>query len=99
MFFRHNANTTRFVDTWLAALDKDPKYWDQNAFNDLARAGWDPATKVSREGQDLRVLGGTELGVWGQGLFVLPHHQLPRCVWKQRGRVSPSSGRAPARSD
>ena len=27
------------VDEWVAVLDKDPNYWDQNAFNDLFRRG------------------------------------------------------------
>ncbi|KAG2443875.1 hypothetical protein HXX76_002216 [Chlamydomonas incerta] len=40
MFFRHSDRTVKFVDSWLAAINADPKYWDQNAFNDLARMGW-----------------------------------------------------------
>ncbi|GLC41336.1 hypothetical protein PLESTM_001185000 [Pleodorina starrii] len=46
MFFRFSERTVRFVDSWLAAINADPQYWDQNAFNDLARQGWDPVSKV-----------------------------------------------------
>ena len=46
MFFRYSLRTTRFVDVWLDTINADPEYWDQNAFNDLARAGWDPVNKV-----------------------------------------------------
>ncbi|GIL81772.1 hypothetical protein Vretifemale_10771 [Volvox reticuliferus] len=46
MFFRYSDRTVSFVDSWLAAINADPAYWDQNAFNDLARQGWDPISKV-----------------------------------------------------
>ncbi|EFJ42765.1 hypothetical protein VOLCADRAFT_97156 [Volvox carteri f. nagariensis] len=46
MFFRYSDRTVTFVDSWLAAINADPQYWDQNAFNDLARQGWDPVNKV-----------------------------------------------------
>ncbi|GFR49885.1 hypothetical protein Agub_g11989 [Astrephomene gubernaculifera] len=46
MYFRYSERTVGFVDSWLAAINADPQYWDQNAFNDLARKGWDPVTKV-----------------------------------------------------
>ncbi|GIL68302.1 hypothetical protein Vafri_21586 [Volvox africanus] len=46
MFFRYSDRTVNFVDSWLNAINADPKYWDQNAFNDLARQGWDPVSKV-----------------------------------------------------
>lgn len=36
----------QFVDAWLDVINAKPDYWDQNAFNDMARAGWDPAKKV-----------------------------------------------------
>ena len=35
MLFRPKA--AEFVDKWVAALEKDENYWDQNAFNDLFR--------------------------------------------------------------
>lgn len=41
MLFRPKA--AEFVDKWVAALEKDENYWDQNAFNDLFRI----ATTVS----------------------------------------------------
>ena len=40
MFFRHSDRTREFVDAWVATLDTDPKMWDQNAFNKLARSGF-----------------------------------------------------------
>ena len=46
MYFRYSPQTARFVNAWLDALDARPDYWDQNAFNDMARAGWDPVNKV-----------------------------------------------------
>ncbi|KAG2439915.1 hypothetical protein HYH02_010544 [Chlamydomonas schloesseri] len=49
MFFRHSSRTVQFVDSWLAAINADPKYWDQNAFNDLARQGWaEPGKGIKR---------------------------------------------------
>ena len=43
MLFRPKA--AAFVDHWMAELDSDPRYWDQNAFNDLFRLGLDPFKK------------------------------------------------------
>jgi arabinosyltransferase len=40
MFFRHSDGTREFVDEWLKQLDAEPALWDQNAFNNLARAGF-----------------------------------------------------------
>ncbi|PNH00596.1 hypothetical protein TSOC_013577, partial [Tetrabaena socialis] len=44
MFFRFSERTIGFVNSWLDAINADPTYWDQNAFNDLARSGWNPVT-------------------------------------------------------
>ncbi|KAG2482950.1 hypothetical protein HYH03_018175 [Edaphochlamys debaryana] len=46
MFFRYSERTVKFVDVWLDTINKDPEYWDQNAFIDLARTSWDPVAKV-----------------------------------------------------
>ena len=46
MYFRWSSGTVKFVDTWLDLILKKPDLWDQLAFNDLARAGWDPYLKV-----------------------------------------------------
>ena len=48
MYFRYNAQTMTFVNAWLHELDLNPKYWDQEAFNVMARSGWDPGKKVGR---------------------------------------------------
>jgi hypothetical protein len=42
LFFRHGANTTRFIDEWQKRLDADSKAWDQNEFNFVARDGLQP---------------------------------------------------------
>ncbi len=47
MFFRFSNRTTAFVQQWLDAINADPDLWDQNAFNILARDGWDPVKKAS----------------------------------------------------
>ena len=39
MFFRHSEQTREFVAAWVARLEADPKAWDQNEFNNLARSG------------------------------------------------------------
>lgn len=49
------------MDAWLDVINAKPDYWDQNAFNDMARAGWDPAKKVRAQGR------GGEEGSGGQG--------------------------------
>lgn len=46
MYFKYSGQTQRFVDTWLELISRDSAVWDQNAFNDLARAGWDPVAKL-----------------------------------------------------
>lgn len=46
MFFRWSKSTVTFVSSWLNLIIKKPDLWDQLAFNDLARAGWDPYVKV-----------------------------------------------------
>jgi hypothetical protein len=46
MYFRYSEGTVRFVDSWLDTINAKPDYWDQNAFNDMARAAWDPVEKV-----------------------------------------------------
>lgn len=46
MFFRYSERTVKFVASWLDAINADPELWDQNAFNVLAREGWDPVVKV-----------------------------------------------------
>ncbi|GFH28562.1 glycosyltransferase, partial [Haematococcus lacustris] len=49
MFFRYSPHTLTFVNRWLDVINADDKVWDQNAFNELARAGWDPITKLHPE--------------------------------------------------
>ncbi|KAL6754384.1 nucleotide-diphospho-sugar transferase-domain-containing protein [Haematococcus lacustris] len=49
MFFRYSPRTLTFVNRWLDVINADDKVWDQNAFNELARAGWDPITKLHPE--------------------------------------------------
>ena len=39
MLFRATTAAKDFARTWQEAIDADPKYWDQSAFNDLARKG------------------------------------------------------------
>jgi hypothetical protein len=46
MYFRWSENTVRFVSSWLNLIVKKTELWDQLAFNDLARAGWDPYVKL-----------------------------------------------------
>ena len=50
MFFRNRGPTVSFVSSWLNAITAQPDYWDQKAFNELARAGWDPSKKVGGVG-------------------------------------------------
>jgi hypothetical protein len=40
ILFRHSERTRDFVLEWVKKLDEDPKRWDQNVFNDLARRGF-----------------------------------------------------------
>ena len=46
MYFRYAPQTVKFVNSWLDVINARPDYWDQLAFNDMARAGWDPYVKV-----------------------------------------------------
>eukprot|EP00887_Chlorella_sp_A99_P003129 scaffold9.g3129.t1 len=39
LYFRHSENTTKFVVEWARRLEEDPKVWDQNVFNWVARDG------------------------------------------------------------
>lgn len=41
---RHSQQTKDFVDQWVQVLDADAKVWDQNAFNQLARSGFNSGT-------------------------------------------------------
>ena len=50
MLFRPAA--ARFVDHWMEALDNDPAYWDQNAFNDLFKIGMDISDEGFRSDKD-----------------------------------------------
>ena len=80
MFFRYSLRTTRFVDVWLDTINADPEYWDQNAFNDLARAGWDPVNKVCVWGVGPRECGCQQPGACWVG---------PRQQGKGRGGLYP----------
>lgn len=46
MFFRPKA--VSLAEEWVNVLEKDPTIWDQNAFNDLFRKGWEPSTREDR---------------------------------------------------
>ena len=70
MMFR--PNTSSFVDAWVDALDKDPQYWDQNAFNDLFRVGMDLSD--TREDRLFKVYNETLLlGILPVSLFCSGH--------------------------
>mmetsp|Transcript_24594 Transcript_24594/g.84113 ORF Transcript_24594/g.84113 Transcript_24594/m.84113 type:complete len:693 (+) Transcript_24594:292-2370(+) len=60
MLFRHTA--AALAEEWDRVITKDPKYWDQNAFNDLARKGGG--------GVDDRRLRKTN--TWGLKIGILP---------------------------
>eukprot|EP00798_Chlamydomonas_sp_ICE-L_P028760 gene28760-31942_t len=49
MFFRNNPKTLKFVTEWLDRIIATPDLWDQVAFNDMARADWDPFVKVKSD--------------------------------------------------
>jgi arabinosyltransferase len=39
MWFRSTSGSRNLTDTWVKLIEEDDKLWDQNAFNDLVRAG------------------------------------------------------------
>eukprot|EP00955_Chlamydomonas_euryale_P056343 356387-Chlamydomonas_euryale.AAC.2 len=53
MFFRHSAQTQKFVDDWYERIVATPDLWDQNAFNEMARQGWDPYVKAGAATTDM----------------------------------------------
>ena len=70
MLFRPKA--AKFVDNWVEELEKDPNYWDQNAFNDLFRTGIMLSEK--REDRLFKVYSGTLLlGILPVSMFCSGH--------------------------
>lgn len=70
MMFRPNSSS--FVDAWVNALDSDPNYWDQNAFNDLFRMGM--TLSVDRQDRLFKVYNETLLlGILPVSLFCSGH--------------------------
>lgn len=62
MLFRYSPEMQKFVSEWLDMILKDDKYWDQNAFNDLARRGWDPHSR--RHPQNTRLARGWDGNIY-----------------------------------
>ncbi len=53
-YFRSTQATRDFLGEWVAMIENDKNYWDQNAFNDLLRKDFKLATEAPFEGHAFR---------------------------------------------
>ena len=66
--------SARFVDQWMEALDNDPAYWDQNAFNDLFKIGVLDEGFTSDKDRLFKVYNGTlRMGILPVSMFCSGH--------------------------